>query len=443
MVARRRFLVMGGICGLLFAIPFACSRTGGGNADNEEGSPAAVEEDREAAAGLHAPSQEPGESQLKGLSAVVQGNNRFAFDLYARLRSATPGNLFFSPYSISTAFAIAHAGAAGETRRQLAKSLHFTLPELELNQAMLELREALLTAKGVELRTANALWRQKGDPFHAEFLETIRKHYSAELDALDFARDTEAARREINEWARNATEGRIRDLLAPGALDPQAALVLANAVYFKADWRYKFLLNNTGDAPFHLSSDSTVVVPRMYQRGWFGYRATEDLQVLEMPYAKGELSMLLLLPKEIDGLAELEKKLTKANLPGWTEGLQEQTVIVYLPRFKITSQWSLKDALEALGMTTAFDARKADFSRVSPGESLYISVAVHKAHVELNEEGTVAAAATAVVESKFDMSSGKPREPPVFRADHPFSFLIRDNRSGAVLFLGRVMNPQQ
>lgn len=380
---------------------------------------------------------------------VVEGNNQFAADLYVRLKDKTSGNLFFSPYSVSAALAMTLAGAAGETEKQMAEVLHFTVPEAELHQAMARLRENLLAdkKKGYQLRVANRLWGQKGYEFLPEFLQTTRKDYEAELGALDFARDTEAARREINRWVEQQTVEKIKDLLAPGVLDPSTRLVLTNAIYFKGNWQEKFEKQATKDAPFRISADMEVTVPMMQQTKSFGYRATEDLQVLEMLYAKGELSMIVLLPKEIEELAQLEKKLTQANLQAWTKGLRRQKVIVYVPRFKMTSQFGLKDTLQAMGMTMAFDQRKADFSRMSRMKGttqgdLYITAVVHKAFVDVNEEGTEAAAATGVVMAPRSAPS-RPEQPPVFRADHPFLFVIRDNQTGAVLFMGRVANPKE
>lgn len=443
MITRRLLVVVGVIFGLLAVTHIACSRNDRGNVANEERLSAPVEDAREAGDGVNASSDAPHESQLKGLPAVVQANNRFALDLYSRLRSTTPGNVFFSPYSIYAALAMTYAGASGETQSQMAKVLHITVPESEMHQAMGHLREALLTAKGYKLRVANRLWGQKGREFRAGFLDTTGKYYAADLGTLDFSDDAEAARREINGWVERQTEGKIKDLLGPGTVNPQASLVLANAIYFKADWMAKFRVNDTDLVPFHSAPDKNVTARMMQQTGRFGYRSTDDLQVLEMPYAEAGLSMIVLLPKAIEGLAELEKNLTETNLQTWIKGLQEERVIVYLPSFATTSQWDLKDALSALGMPFAFDPKKADLSRTSQDAGVFISAVAHRAYVDVNEEGTVAAAATAVEECKFDLGFGKRQEPPVFRADHPFLFLIRDNRTGSILFAGRVTNPKE
>lgn len=378
-----------------------------------------------------------------GMSVVVNGNNRFAADLYSHLKDKTSGNLFFSPYSISAALAMTYAGSAGETQKQMAQVLHFTAPEAKLHQAMARLRESLLAEgkKGYQFRVANRLWGQKGFEFLPGFLQTTRKHYGAELGVVNFAQNTEQARQEINEWVEKQTEEKIKDLLAPGVLDPRTRLVLTNAVYFKGNWQDQFNKNATKDAPFHLSADKEVTVPTMHQTERFGYKATDDLQVLEMPYTNGELSMIVLLPKDVAGLSPLEKRLTEEHLQGWTKGLPRQKVRVYMPRFKMESQFGLKDTLQAMGMTLAFGEQKADFSGMSSGEGLYISAVIHKAFVDVNEEGTEAAAATGVVMMPLAAPIER-EEPPTFRADHPFLFLIRDNQTGSILFLGRVVNPK-
>ncbi len=374
-------------------------------------------------------------------AAVIAGNNQFAVDLYGRL-NGQPGNLFFSPYSISAALAMTSAGAAGETGKQMGDVLHFTVPELQLHQAMAGLRDAMLAdaKRGYQLRVANRLWGQKGYDFLPEFLQTTNKYYGAELGVVDFAKQTEAVRQEINAWVEKQTEDKIKDLLARGVLDPMSRLVLTNAIYFKGDWQHQFNRKVTKDAPFHVSADKDVTVPLMQQTEQFGYRAVDDVQVLEMPYAKGELSMIVLLPKDVSGLPQLEKKLTAASLQAWTSGLRRQKVITFIPRFKMTSQFSLAETLKAMGMTLAFAPTQADFSRMDGKRDLFISAVIHKAFVDVNEEGTEAAAATAVGIATL-AAPAKPLEPPTFRADHPFLFLIRDTQTGSILFMGRVVNP--
>ena len=379
---------------------------------------------------------------------VVQGNNKFALDLYAKLQDAD-GNLFFSPYSISTALAMTYAGARGQTATQMADALRFPVgnqpSSLDSQQFASEFGKLIkdLNTRGedgaYELTVANALWGQKGYGFLAEFLELVEKHYSSRLNEVDFAAATETARLTINAWVEKKTNEKIKNLIAEGVLDSMTRLVLTNAIYFKGNWAQQFKEDRTKEAPFTLSDGQKVDVPMMNQTTKFGYLETETLQGLELPYADNELSMIVLLPKELDGLSELEKSLTLDNLSQWQSKLSKREVVVSIPKFKLTSQFSLASVLKAMGMTDAF-SKSANFSGMNGKRDLFISAVIHKAYVDVNEEGTEAAAATAVTMRLT--SIGPADRPPVFRADHPFLFLIRDNQSGSILFIGRVMNPK-
>jgi serpin B len=370
--------------------------------------------------------------------AVVEGNNRFAFDLYGRLREQD-GNLFFSPYSISAALAMTAAGARGETADEMAKVLHLSLGAEKLAAAEGALARQVNgegRQRGYRLRTANALWGQKGFGFRPEFLKLTGDGYGAPLHEVDFAA-TEGARKTINAWVEKQTEEKIKDLIKPGVLDANTRLVLTNAIYFKGDWQSQFRKNLTRDEPFKLADGKTVPVPLMHQQERFAYLDRPDFQLLEMPYSDKDLSMVVLLPKKTDGLAALEKELTADNLGLWLKGAREEKVLVALPRFRLTAEFDLNKALTALGMPSAFTA-SADFSGMGGNKGeLYLSAVVHKAFVDVNEEGTEAAAATGAAVAK--RAAGP--VVPVFRADHPFVFLIRDRQSGAVLFLGRLTSP--
>jgi serpin B len=251
---------------------------------------------------------------------------------------------------------------------------------------------------------------------------------------------TEKARQQINAWVEEQTQGKIRDLIPPGALDSLSRLVLTNAIYFKGDWTKPFDKGDTKDAPFHVTTRQKFDVPMMYQESRFPFWAGESLKILELPYGTGDLSIMVLLPDEIEGLAKLEARLTDDNLTRWLSGLRREKVRVYLPRFKLTSQFQLASTLKDLGMTLAFLSDEADFSGMDGKQDLFISAVLHKAFVDVNEEGTEAAAATGIVVGATAVLI--PKEPPVFRADHPFVFLIRDNRTESILFLGRLVNPQ-
>jgi serpin B len=371
--------------------------------------------------------------------ALVDGNTTFALDLYQQLKSAE-GNLFFSPHSISTALAMTYAGARGNTAKQMSRALHLKLDEKQLHKAFGQL-EAQLRAfaqkEKVELSFANALWAQKDYRFLEQFLNLVKHYYRAELSYADFKTAHESARGQINDWVERQTNDKIKDLIKPGVLNALTRLVLANAIYFKGLWESQFDKSITRDAEFWLDPDTTVDVPMMSQEHEFNYVENDQLQVLELPYAGNDLSMTVLLPKKHDGLAELESSLTAHTLRSLVAKSHEQTVTVYLPRFKLTSQFSLQNTLAAMGMPDAFSQNTADFSAMDGNRMLYISAVVHKAFVDVNEEGTEAAAATGVVVSVTAM----PVRPAVFRADHPFVFLIRDIHSGSILFLGRVVDP--
>jgi serpin B len=377
------------------------------------------------------------------LSEIVEDSNQFALDLYQRLRSKE-GNLFFSPSSISTALAMTYAGAAGETEAEMAKTLHYQMSKKRLHEAMNALQAFWKTPDkktGIRLNQANRLWGQESNEFLPEFMAVTRDQYGAELARLNFAQ-SEAARETINRWVEEQTQDKIIDLIPAGAISSDTKLVLTNAVYFHGIWADPFKKKVTKDEDFYIAATDKIKVPMMHRSDEFRYGTSDDLQILELPYGNGTISMVVLLPRKIDGLADLEEKLTFRNLRIWTAGVHnEHKVQVYLPRFKTTSQFELSGMLRAMGMESAFDANTADFSGMTGAKDLFISAVIHKAFVDVNEEGTEAAAATGVIMAPTAAVIDEPKEPPVFRADHPFLFMIRDNRSQAILFLGRIMNP--
>jgi serpin B len=376
------------------------------------------------------------------VAAVVKGNTEFALSLFGKLR-AQSGNLFCSPYSISTALAMTYAGARGPTAAEMAKALDFTLGPGRLHPAVGALQNRLIKGSGpkhgYQVNVANALWGQEHFGFLPDFLNLTRRDYGAGLREVNFQSDPEAARRVINAWALQQTHDRIKGLLPQGLLTTDTRLVLTNAIYFKGFWAEQFKKANTKQEPFKLAGGGQVQVPLMHRTGHFQYHDGGDFQALELPYRGKNLALLVLLPKRVDGLAALEGRLTAANLATWLGRLREQEVQVALPRFKVTRAFNLNQVLESLGMRQAFVAGGADFTEMSGtgGRRLFIQAVVHKAFVDVNEEGTEAAAATGVAIAK----EAAPAEPAVFRADHPFVFLVRDHRSGSVLFLGRLTNP--
>ena len=395
-----------------------------------------------------------GTDGASGVPALVEDNNQFAFELYAHL-AREEGNLFLSPSSISTALAMTYAGARGQTAQEMANTLHvarfFETDRLHAAYAnLLRQWKGAGQKRKYQLSMANALWGQKGFGFLPEFLDLTRKDYGAGLFEVDFAKDAEPARKTINDWASRQTQDKIKELFRPGTLDADSRLVLTSAIYFKGDWAAQFLPKNTATKDFHVSVERNVKAPFMHRTGDYRYLENDNLQILELPYEGKDLSMVVFLPRKVDGLPALEKSLSTDRLdesrkePGYFEfirylkKMRDQKVAVALPKFKLTSEFMLNKVLAALGMRTAF-TRAADFTGMNgSGPRLFLSVAVHKAFVEVNEEGTVAAAGSGV---GVNVISARPHVPE-FRADHPFLFLIRDNRSGSILFMGRVNNPQ-
>jgi len=373
-------------------------------------------------------------------ATVAEGNNAFAVNLYGQLRKQD-GNLFFSPESISTAFAMAYAGARGTTSVQMANTLHFALPPDRLHPAMGTLLTSLNAAHpGYQLHVADALWAEKDFTFLDDYLKLTSADYGAGFNRVDFKGAPESVRQTINQWVEQKTENKIKDLIPPRAISPATRLVLTNAIYFKGDWETKFDKAQTQDEDFHLSAAQNVKAPLMHSSAKFGYFKGDTFQALNIPYKSGELSMVVLLPNDVAGLPALEKSMTAANVNQWLSQLHVgPKVIVTLPKFKMTDQLELSNALGALGMAQAFQPGTADFSGMTGRRDFWISSAIHKAFIDVNEEGTEAAAATAIVMRSMAMAREQP--PVIFRADHPFLFLIRDNRSGSILFMGRVTDP--
>ena len=374
------------------------------------------------------------------VESLAGGNTAFALDLYARLKSAD-GNLFFSPYSISTCLATTYAGAQGDTAAQMAQTLHFDTNQNQLAASFGELQKQLNDEQektGIELSTANGLWGQKDHPFLPAFLAIAEQSYGAHLKQIDFHIHADAARTEINDWVDHKTKGEITGLIQPGVLGPATRLVLVNAIYFKGSWERKFDKLSTTQAPFTVAPKQKPEVPLMNLTADFKYAEVEGLQLLELPYAGGDLSMVVLLPGDIDGLKGVEYLLNAQTLDRWLAQASEQKVAVFLPKFKLAAQFSLATPLAEMGMTDAFSPN-ANFSGMDGERDLCISAVVHKAFVDVDEEGTEAAAATGAVMKS--MAVMLPRLTPTFRADHPFVFLIRDNHSGSILFLGRLRKP--
>ncbi len=379
------------------------------------------------------------------LEELVAGNNRFALDLYQSIRNAD-GNLFYSPYSISTALAMTYAGARGNTAQEMAEALNFTLPADRLHPAFNQLDLNLKSrgedipeedeGRGFTLNIVNSLWGQDDYAFLPEFLDLLAENYAAGLRLLDFASAPEAARQLINEWVMEQTNDRIEDLIPPGVIDALTRLVLVNAIYFNAGWASPFEQALTQEADFALLDGRTIPVPMMNQTKVFGYTAGEGFQAVELPYYGHETSMVILHP-DLQNFENFESNLNADRLNEILAGLGSANMNLSLPKFEFEMSLPVAAHLIEMGMVEAFQERQADFSGMDGTRELYIQDVLHKAFVSVDEEGTEAAAATAIVVGVTSM----PADPIDVSIDSPFIFLIRDMESGSILFIGRVLNP--
>ena len=377
------------------------------------------------------------------LATLVEGNSTFAFTLYHALKE-TDDNLFYSPYSVSLALAMTYAGARTETAQQMADTLHFTLPQDSLHPAFNSLDIALnrrgegaagKDGEGFRLNVVNAIWGQENYEFRSEFLDLLAENYGAGLRILDFANAPEVSRVTINDWVSDQTERRIEDLIPPGAINILTRLVLTNAIYFNSAWQYPFPENMTADGVFYLLDGNEITVPMMKQTESLGYAEGAGYQAVDLPYDGGELSMVILLP-QIGQLGDFENAMDAQQVQAIIESLEHKRVALAMPGFEFASIFSLKEALAAMGMPVAF-SESADFSGIAGNRELFITDVVHKAFVSVDEAGTEAAAATAVIVG----TTGIPESPVEVTLNHPFIFLIRDIETGAILFVGRVVNP--
>jgi serpin B len=377
---------------------------------------------------------------------LVDGNNAFALDLYQSLRSQD-GNLILSPYSISLALAMTYAGARNETESQMAGTLHFDLPQDRLHPAFNALdlglsqsgKSQFLKDQPMQLNIANAVWAEQTYPFQQDFLDTIALNYGAGINLADFINQFEPVRKEINNWVSGQTNKKIKDLLPNGALDTDTRMVLVNAIYFKADWETQFDPNGTSDAPFHLLDGSQVQVKMMYdERFDQRYAKGEGYQVVRLPYKGGTAVMDIIVPDE-GSFNQFESTLDTTKLNTVLSGMEARMVMLGLPKFEYSSSFGLPDQLTALGMPDAFDKDKADFSGMTGVRDLFISNVIHKAFVAVDEKGTEAAAATAVIMQ----TTGAIMPDVSLTVDRPFIFIIEDSGSGQILFIGHVLNPAQ
>ncbi len=382
---------------------------------------------------LAEPGQPTGCMNAPGHLVLSKGNQATASDFYQQL-AATKGNVFFSPYSISSALAMVTSGARGDTEAEMRKALHFELPQAGIPAAFGQLRAEILKAGGKDgpkLRIANALC-QTGSTVNEDYRKLLKDGYEAEI----FSGDLTA----INDWVKKQTEGKIEKIL--DQLEPASACVLLNAIYFKGDWSLPFNKELTAKAPFDLGNGTTTEVEMMQKKDDYRLLTIPGARLLEIPYAGNTMSMVILLPDAADGLAALEQKCTADHLSNWFQQLQQtepNSTRLFLPKFKLETSYDLIPACKALGMNKPFDFASADFSGIlgKPGD-LCISQIKHKAIIEVDESGTEAAAVTAI----GVLAAGIEPQPVVFRADHPFLFLIREHATNSILFMGRMSDPK-
>ena len=373
-------------------------------------------------------------STPQGVQEVANANNKFAFDLYSELKKSESGNIFYSPYSISAVLAMTYEGAEGKTSDEMKSVFHF--PEdniLRTNFAAIynDINEG---NNAYELKTGNALWVQQDYPFLEDYMSRVEKYYRGKAANLDFISETEKSRQTINTFIEEQTNDKIKDLISAGMLNSLTRLVLTNAIYFKGTWEWEFDKSDTREQDFKIAPDNIVKTPMMFMdpdKAEFNYVDLEKLQVLELPYKGEKISMLILLPKE--NLENIELSSEKLNE---YKSQMEETKLdsIYLPKFEFDTKYLMSETLKGMGMLTAF-TWDADFSGMTGYKDLFISFVVHQAYVKVDEKGTEAAAATAV---GMPMSAA-PRN--IFRADHPFIFIIQEKETGNILFLGRVVNP--
>ena len=376
-------------------------------------------------------------STSQGIQEVVNANNKFAFDLYSELNKSEDGNIFYSPYSISAALAMTYDGAKGQTADEMKSVFHFPESNILRPNFAAIYNDINKKDKPYKLSTGNALWVQQDYQLLGEYLSTVEKYYGGKAANLDFAKEAEKSRQTINTFIEEQTDNKIKDLIPQGVLDASTRLILTNAIYFKGTWTWEFDKSDTREQDFRITPTNIVKTPMMHMKNdkaKFNYADTGGLQILELPYKGDEISMLILLPTE--NLDAIELSLTAEKLKEYMDQMKETELDgIFLPKFEFDTKYFMKETLSKMGMPTAFG--NADFSGMTGKKDLLIDFVIHQAYVKVDEEGTEAAAATAV--GAGITSVGPPRK--IFRADHPFIFIIQEKKTGNIVFLGRVIDP--
>lgn len=368
-------------------------------------------------------------------NAIVNQNNQFAIDLYNQLQREISGNLFFSPYSLSTAMAMTYEGSRNQTAIQISQVFHFPQPPGSLYPEFTSLLNDIKSRNSSQLYLVNRLWGQSGYRFQEPFLQITKNHYNAQLNQVDFMGDHEKSRQIINDWVSQETNHKITDLIPPGILDRLTRLILTNAVYFSGDWLSPFPEKYTQDGIFNLPSGETISVPMMHHPNVsINYHSLPEVQIIELPYSDGNLSMIILLPAEGTDLPTFAQNMTIANFQNWLHRLEYVNLEIWLPKFNFSSSFNLKSTLSYMGMESAF-TETADFSGISSEKPFFLYDVVHQAFVNVDEKGTEASAATGVIVGS--RSSIRDR----IHINRPFMFIIRELDSGTILFMGSVVNP--
>jgi len=380
-------------------------------------------------------------STSQGIQEVVNANNQFAFDLYSKLNETDEGNIFYSPYSIFSALAMTYEGAKGQTAEEMKLVFHF--PENDILRPNFAAVYNIINqgSKSYELRTGNALWGQIDFPFQEDYINRVGTYYGGKIANVDFVNETEKSRQTINSFIEDQTNNKIKDLIPPGALNALTRMVLTNAIYFKGEWEWEFDKSDTNEKNFIITPGNIIKTPMMHMAPddftKFNYANLEDLQILELPYKGDKISMLILLPTV--NLSVIEPSLTAEKLNEYRNQMQETFLDdIYLPKFEFDTKYFMKETLSSLGMPTAFSGT-ANFSGMTLAEQLCISEVIHQAYVKIDEEGTEAAAATAVIMFGESVIPEK----RVFNAEHPFIFIIQEQDTGNILFMGKVTDPTE
>jgi serine protease inhibitor len=387
------------------------------------------------------PKADSTEATEEGVQDAVNANNRFSFDLYSELDKSEDGNVFYSPFSISAALAMTYEGAKGKTAEEMKSVFHFPENNILRSNFAAIYNDINEENKDYELRTGNALWVQHGYPFLEDYMQRVERYYGGKAVNVDFFQKTEETRKNINSFIEEQTNNKIKDLIPEGSIDAITRLVLTNAIYFKGIWEWQFDESDTFEGDFKITADNIVKTELMNMKpekddAKFNYADTGDLQILELPYRGDKISMLILLPTE--NLNAIEPTLTAEKINEYKSQMKETKLdLISFPKFEFDTKYFMKDTLRNLGMTTAF-SQNADFSGMTGQRDLFVDFVIHQAYVKVDEEGTEAAAATAV---GMKLTAIMPRN--IFKADHPFIFLIQEKETGNILFLGRVVDPTQ